>query len=99
MSISTNKNTKMCVCLFAFFSAIWNPIGIPFGTNKCAFRPRNGSKTIKFQKNVIFRRVIALFLYFFKISPGFLLCLLILNPVFQQNYYIYEFITVELGVL
>ena len=34
--ISTNINTKMCVCLcvclFAFFSAIWNPIGKPFGT-------------------------------------------------------------------
>ena len=23
----------LCVCVFAFFSAIWNPIGIPFGTN------------------------------------------------------------------
>ena len=23
---------NMCVCLFAFFSAIWNSIGIPFGT-------------------------------------------------------------------
>ena len=37
--ISTYINTKMCVCVcvcvcvFAFFSAIWNPIGIPFGTN------------------------------------------------------------------
>ena len=34
--ISTYINTKMCVCLFvclfAFFSAIWNPIGISFGT-------------------------------------------------------------------
>ena len=36
--ISTYINTKMCVCLcvcvclYAFFSAIWNPIGIPFGT-------------------------------------------------------------------
>ena len=39
LPISTYINTKMCVCvcvsvcLFAFFSAIWNPIGIPFGTN------------------------------------------------------------------
>ena len=23
----------VCFCVFAFFSAIWNPIGIPFGTN------------------------------------------------------------------
>ena len=23
----------LCVCLFTFFSAIWNPFGIPFGTN------------------------------------------------------------------
>ena len=23
----------LSVCVFAFFSAIWNPIGIPFGTN------------------------------------------------------------------
>ena len=30
--ISTYINTKMCVCVFAFFSAIWNPIGIRFGT-------------------------------------------------------------------
>ena len=36
--ISTYINTKMfvcvcvCVCVFAFFSAIWNPIGISFGT-------------------------------------------------------------------
>ena len=32
--ISTYINTKIsvCVCVFTFFSAIWNPIGIPFGT-------------------------------------------------------------------
>ena len=26
------KYENVCVCVFAFFSAIWNPIGIPFGT-------------------------------------------------------------------
>ena len=34
---------------------------------KVALCFRNGSKTIKFQKKVIFRRVIAPFLYFFKV--------------------------------
>ena len=29
----------MSVCVFAFFSANWNPIGIPFGT-KIPFRPK-----------------------------------------------------------
>ena len=27
------ENVCVFVCVFAFFSAIWNPIGIPFGTN------------------------------------------------------------------
>ena len=33
--IKIRKSVCVCVsvCLFAFFSAIWNPIGIPFGTN------------------------------------------------------------------
>ena len=27
------ENVCLFVCLFTFFSAIWNPIGIPFDTN------------------------------------------------------------------
>ena len=54
------------VCVFAFFSAIWNPIGIPFGT-KLLLGPEWVLKQYDFKKKKI-RRVIALFLYFFKIS-------------------------------
>ena len=64
--ISTYINTKMSVCecvclsvcLFAFFSAIWNPIGISFGT-KLPY----ASEMV-----LIYCRFIALFPYFFKIS-------------------------------
>ena len=59
----------VCVCVLCFtvflghLESDWDTLW-----QKCALMPRNGSKTIKFQKKVIFRRVIALFLYFFKIS-------------------------------
>ena len=56
------------VCLFdrvflGHMESDWDPLW-----PKCALWPRNGSKTIKLKKKIIFRRVIALFLYFFKIS-------------------------------
>ena len=42
----------MCVCLFAFFSANWNPIGIPFGT-KLLFSPEK-----VLTQNIFYRRAI-----------------------------------------
>ena len=58
--------TKMCVCLpvrvfLGHFESDWDTLW-----HKVAFWHRKGSKTMKFQKKVIFRRVIALFLYFLK---------------------------------
>ena len=71
--ISTYTNLRkclsasLCVCVCtAFrghFETVWDTLW-----HKVSFRPRMSSKTIKFKKKVIFRRVIALFLYFFKIS-------------------------------
>ena len=53
--ISTYINTKMSVCVcvlvFAFFSAIWNPIGIPFGT-KLPYRPEMVLKQKKLDRRL-----------------------------------------------
>ena len=52
------------VCLFAFFSAIWNPIGIHFGT-KLLFGLEKVLKQYYFKKKSFFFAVIAIFQYFF----------------------------------
>ena len=70
--ISTYINTKMSVCVSVclFDRVFLGHLESDLETLwlKVDSRPRMSSKTIKFQKKVIFRRVVALFLYFFKIS-------------------------------
>ena len=68
MQISTYINTKMCVCLsVCVFLGHLESDGDTLW-HKVSFWSRKGSKTIIFKKKFFFRRVIALFLYFFKIS-------------------------------
>ena len=64
------ENVCLCVCVCVCFRVFLGHLQSDWDTlwPKVAFWPRNGSKTIIFQKKFFFR-VIALFLYFFKISP------------------------------
>ena len=69
--ISTYINTKMCVCVCLCIRVFLGHLESDWDTlwHKCAFWPRNGSKTIKFQKSY-FSQSYCPFLYCFRTHSG-----------------------------